>query len=162
MKAIKHFITVAGILFLFLILPALIFVNFDTILGAAGYDAVSSATQIITDKPSGQYVILINKGLSEIDVWEEFFDDKDIPVIMEDISCLVISGDENGLEMARTYQSRLPENQMKIKQAEGLLTVSKAQNALFDVAVMSQEFADAYNAETVYGNENIEVITKQE
>lgn len=163
-RILGHVCTVGGILLVFLVLPAVLFVNFGAVLNVMGFDAVSGATQIITDRPSGQYVILLNRekftASGNMEVWTDFFSDREVPVIMEDITCCVISGDENALELAQAFQSRLPENQMKITPMEGVMAVSRGEYGMFDVMVLSQEFADVYTASTLYDNEGVAVLTK--
>jgi hypothetical protein len=54
--------------------------------------------------------------------------------------------------------SRLPENQMKIKTEDGTLMLSKAEYGRFDIIIMSEEFASAYGAKTLYDNEKNVII----
>jgi len=56
----------------------------------------------------------------------------------------VAEGDAKGLEMAQSFQSKLPENQMKIKEEEAVLVVSRAEEGKFDILLMSKDFADSY------------------
>ena len=51
--------------------------------------------------------------------------------------------------MARSFQSILPENQMKIRTENVILMLSKAESGRFDVIVMSKELADVYDAERI-------------
>ena len=53
-------------------------------------------------------------------------------------------GDAMGIEMADSFRSKLPENQMKIKKEEAVLVVSRAEEGKFDVLLMSKEFANSY------------------
>ena len=125
-----------------------------------GVDATTSAS-VILDAPSGNYVVLLNaarhdKFGSTAD-WEDFFRGES-PLIMDDIDCAVIRVDAGGIEMADSYRSRLPENQMKLTAESAEMLLSKAQAGLFDAIVMTKECAEAFRADTVYGVENVKVI----
>ena len=110
-------------------------------------DAVSSPSVII-DKPSGNYIVLINtrlhKDKSKLDQWISFFSGEETDIIFEDIACTVAEGDAKGFEMAQSFQSKLPENQMKIKEEEAVLVVSRAEEGKFDILLMSKDFAASY------------------
>ena len=125
-----------------------------------GADAVSGAS-VILDAPSGSFVVLLNGSRhtrwDTAGDWADFFRGESL-VIMDDAECLVAEGDAGGFEMADSYRSRLPENQMKIRREDGLMMLSRAQVGGFDVIVMSKEFADAYSAQTAYGVGGVEVI----
>ena len=86
-----------------------------------------------------------------------FFRGEEVSVIFEDISCSVATGDTGGQELARSFQSRLPENQMRIQTEDVTLLLSRADHGKFDVIVLSKEFADSYAAETAY-QDNVDVI----
>lgn len=130
--------------------PALVYQLFigpvTALLPFSAADAVSKATTII-DAPSGSFVVLLNEKKHEArqtaDDWEAFFRGES-PLLMEDIVCDVIQSDPSGYEMADSYRSRLPENQMTIRQGEALLVVSRAEQGLCDVVVMSKETADSW------------------
>ena len=125
-----------------------------------GVDAVSSAS-VILDAPSGSYVVLLNEARHQrydtSDQWERFFKGESL-VIMDDVVCGVMEADAGGRQMADSYRSRLPENQMKVRAEDALMLLSRAQAGGFDVIVMSREFADAYRADTVCGLEGVRVI----
>lgn len=110
-------------------------------------DAVSSPSVII-DKPSGNYLVLINlkfhKDKKKLKNWVSFFRGQDSEIIFEDIACSVAKEDTSGNEMAKSFMSKLPENQMKIKREEAILLASRAENGDFDVLIMSLEFAKSY------------------
>lgn len=129
--------------------------------GAGSVDATSSASLVI-DKPSGNYVILINrdyhKNKENLALWEQFFRGEEVSFIFEDIACSTAKGDAGGAEMARSFQSRLPENQMSIRAEDATLLMSRADHGKFDIIILSKEFADGYAAKTAYG-ENVEVIS---
>ena len=124
-------------------------------------DAISSATSII-DAPSGEYVIVLNSSAhpdkEKLSVWADFFSGKEISIIFEDISCQVIRGDEGGLEMAKSLQSRLPENQMTLTVTDGTLLMSKAEAGRYDSILMSAEYADSFGADTLYDKSGNMVI----
>ena len=143
------------------------------VLTAGGYinrssdspDAVSSATAqpVSAGDMSGKYIVFINRGLHDkagtTGDWEKFFSfTDDVPLIMEDITCKVAQLDSEGLDTARKYQARLPENQMKIKQEAGVMLLSKAELGRFDVMIMSEAAAKSYSAQTLYDKENILTI----
>ena len=159
MEFVKHLIikilglvVILGIPSWFLVLP--------TLTGGEGVDVVSSATQISADDVSGEYVVLINEEMHRAkettDDWAQFFLGES-PLIFDDISCLVASNDGAGKEFAGICQARLPENQMKISDINGLLMVSKAEAEKFDVIIMSKEFAESYSAEE-FDNQNIRTV----
>ena len=143
------------------------------VLTAGGYinrssdspDAVSSATAqpVSAGDMSGKYMVFINRGLHDkagtTGDWEKFFSfSDDVPLIMEDITCKVAQLDSEGLDTARKYQARLPENQMIIEQEAGVMLLSKAELGRFDVMIMSEAAAKSYSAQTLYDKENILTI----
>ena len=160
--------------YLFRILSVIVFGAIVTgVLTAGGYinrssdspDAVSSATAqpVSAGDMSGKYIVFINRGLHDkagtTGDWEKFFSfSDDVPLIMEDITCKVAQLDSEGLDTARKYQARLPENQMKIEQEAGVMLLSKAELGRFDVMIMSEAAAKSYSAQTLYDKENILTI----
>ena len=160
--------------YLFRILSVIVFGAIVTgVLTAGGYinrssdspDAVSSATAqpVSAGDMSGKYMVFINRGLHDkagtTGDWEKFFSfSDDVPLIMEDITCKVAQFDSEGLDTARKYQARLPENQMKIEQEAGVMLLSKAELGRFDVMIMSEAAAKNYSAQTLYDKENILTI----
>ena len=160
--------------YLFRILSVIVFGAIVTgVLTAGGYinrssdspDAVSSATAqpVSAGDMSGKYIVFINRGLHDkagtTGDWEKFFSfTDDVPLIMEDITCKVAQLDSEGLDTARKYQARLPENQMKIEQEAGVMLLSKAELGRFDVMIMSEAAAKSYSAQTLHDKENILTI----
>ena len=146
-KFIKHFFIVAILVFAMVGVPFMMTDYYKGLLSSNEVDAVSSPSVII-DKPSGNYIVLINtelhKDKKNLDEWIKFFSGEETDIIFEDIACSVADGDSLGLEMAKSFQSKLPENQMKIKEEEAILTVSRAEEGKFDVLLMSKEFAQSY------------------
>ena len=125
-------------------------------------DAVSSATAqtVSAGDMEGKWVVLINRELHDqagtTADWQKFFTFSDnVPLIMEDITCKVAEGDSSGIETAKKYQARLPENQMKIVQEAGAMLVSKAELMRFDVIILSEAAANTYSAQTLYEINNI-------
>ena len=161
MKRLRHIGLVALILLVCLGVPGLLFADFGQIGSRDGPDAVSSASLALPDQPSGEFVILMNtaRHSGSLDQWSDFFLEREVGVIMEDISCLVPASDATGEQLARRYQARLAENQMRLRQENGLLVVSRAENGLFDVIILSREMADAYDYGTVYQRGDVQVIT---
>lgn len=128
-------------------------------------DAVSGATaqSVSAEDMEGKWVVLLNRERYDVSGttadWEKFFSFSDnTPLIMEDITCKVAENDADGLETAKKYQARLPENQMKIVQEAGTMLLSKAELLRFDVIILSEAAATAYSAQTLYGKNNILTI----
>jgi len=96
-----------------------------------------------------------------LDDWFSFFsgsgEDEDLLIIFEDISCSVAGTDAPAAEMAESLRSQLPENQMQIKKEDITLLLSRADHGLFDMILLSREFAQQYHAETAF-SDNAEVI----
>ena len=129
--------------------------------GAASSDAVSAATVII-EQPSGAYVVLINRDRhtdeENLKICTTFFSGGDMEILFEDISCLVPDTDASGLELAKSFQSRLPENQMKVRTENVTLLMSKAAYGEFDVILVSKEVYDAYGAQAIAKQQFVEAI----
>ena len=162
-KAAGHVLITAGALFLILGVP---FLSSDYFYGmmSGNEDTVSSAS-VIVEEPSGDYVIYINGAKhpdkEKLDTWKNYFSGNDIGIIFEDISAQVPEGDASGYEMARSFQSRLPENQMKIRKENAEIMISKAEYGKYDIIIMSAEYADALGADTLKSSEsNIEIRTR--
>lgn len=155
MKHLLHGIVTAGILFFTILLPLW---RAQT---AEDTDAVSSASVVI-DQPSGEYLVFLNRSLHEdsgtLTQWEAFFRGEEIGILFEDLSCSVADGDTAALAMAESFQSRLPENQMKLRTEDGILLLSKAEYGSFDVLIFSKEAADTYQAETLCEKDFVSVI----
>ena len=131
-----------------LVLAPLYFTGFFA--GKSDVDAVASATMII-EQPSGDYVVMINPKLhsdaENLATWKKFFEGQEIDFLFEDISCVVADIDLSGLEIARSFQSRLPENQMSVRTEDITLMLSKAMADRYDIIIMSKEIFDAYKAD---------------
>ena len=160
MSVLRHAVTVAAALFVTLGLPFVTSDKFHSLISGSE-DAVSSAS-VTVDKPSGKYTVLINNtkhpDKENLEVWQEFFSGNEIDFLFEDIVCTCASGDSGGITMAQSFQSRLPENQMKIKTEDPVLMLSKAEYGRFDVMIMSSELADSFGAQTLYENKDYTVI----
>ena len=129
-----------------------------------GVDAVTGASLEIPDSPSGNFYVLMNKKYrhgTEKD-WEDFFTEKPVGVIFEDISCQVLTADVTGKQLAERYQARLAENQMKLRpEPNSLLFSAKVENAYFDVAIISKEIAEVCSITDIFQNSDILVIPIQ-
>jgi hypothetical protein len=116
-------------------------------------DAVASASVIIA-QPSGEYLVFLNRALHTDEenqtTWIAFFGGEEISYLFEDISCSVIAADAGALEMARSFQSRLPEKQMSIQTEDATLLASRMDNGKYDIVILSKEFADSYEILTPY------------
>ncbi len=108
-------------------------------------DAVSGASIKLPDKPSGDYIVLLNRSLHEdsVDDWIKFFRDGELNVIFDDISCITAQSDAAAVQMAERFQAQLPENQMRLRTENPTLLVSKAENGCIDAAIFSKEMADS-------------------
>lgn len=118
--------------------------------GNGDVDAISGATAKLPDKPSGEYVLLLNRSLHEdtVDEWTRFFRDGELDVIFDDISCIAAQNDVNAIEMAEILRAQLPENQMKLRTENPVLLASKAENGCIDAAFFSKEIADSLKLRT--------------
>ncbi|MBR1739478.1 MAG: hypothetical protein IJ737_04210 [Ruminococcus sp.] len=161
MKILKHIVIVFVSLFLLLGVPYMTTPHFKALMSGEEPDAVTSASRAL-DKPSGEYVVLINKDRRKnedtLKFWEDFFSGEEVGFVFEDIECRVPEGDTAGLKMAESFMSRLPENQMKVKSEDGMMLLSKAEYGMFDIIIMSAETADGFTASTLYDNEGVEAI----
>ncbi|MCR4946721.1 MAG: hypothetical protein K5929_07260 [Lachnospiraceae bacterium] len=147
-ELLRHAVCLLITVILFIVVPA---VRLAALHGD-GTDAVSSATTIL-EQPSGAYVVFVNRNrhtnADKLDTWIKFFSGEETDYIFEDISCIVSSADKSGWELAESFQSRLPENQMKLRTEDATLFLSKVYYGEFDVAIMSREAYRAYGAEVV-------------
>jgi len=107
-------------------------------------DAVSGASVVVPDLPSGVFFVYINKEKHSdtLEDWRLFFCGEEFPVIFEDIKCLIAKDDLLGEELAKRFMAQLPENQMTLRSEDGTLLASKIEKDLIDVAVMSSEYAE--------------------
>ena len=132
-----------------------------TALVSGSTDLVSSATAI-QEAPSGHYTIFVNKNLHTdeevLGLWKDFFAGKDVPLIMEDVTCVTANGDTAGIEMAQSLASRLPANQMKVRTEDGTLAISKAEVGRFDIMVLSSETAASLDTTSLERDSNVEVV----
>lgn len=154
-----HLAAAAAAVLLCVILPGYFFTDLPARL-AGGADAVSSASMEIPDQPSGSYLVLIRSDLHEdtLAEWTDFFTERPVGVIMEDLHCFVDQADARGQEMADRYRLRLAENQMTVTRENGTLLVSKAENGLFDVIVLSKEMADLQDYKKAMSREDVTAL----
>ncbi|MBQ9227996.1 MAG: hypothetical protein IJ168_04105 [Eubacterium sp.] len=154
MKAVARWLMRIAVLVLILGIPFTALGGMS-LLRSDGADAVSSATAYTFDPNdvSGEYVVFINneRHPDTLMVWESFFKGEDIPVVLDDISCLICNGDTLAADYAEICQARLPENQMTVKSDTSLLVLSKGEYRQFDIIILSKELAEAYGAESVSG-----------
>lgn len=154
-----HLAAAAAAVLLCIILPGYFFTDLPArIAGKA--DAVSSASMEIPDQPSGSFLVLIKSDLHEdtLGEWTDFFTEQPVGVIMEDLHCFVDKADVSGQEAADRYRLRLAENQMTVTKENGTLLVSKAENGLFDVIVLSKEMADLQDYEKAMSREDVTAV----
>jgi len=161
-RIVLHIVTVVGALVASLLMGGFVAgVDYNTLFKPV--DLVTSATEMI-DAPSGDFDIFINRRIHTdpevLGHWVEFFKGNDVPLIMEDVSCTVSTGDMAGLEMAESLASRLPANQMKIRVENGTIAISKAEYGRFDVIVLSAETADALDVSKLSQDEYVEVVLR--
>ena len=119
--------------------------HFDIFKTSDALDTVSGATIELPDQPSGKFLVVINSALHKesISDWRTFFSGEDLPVIFDDIRCIAAKGDASGIQLAERFRILLPENQMKMRQEDPTLFISKVEEGYIDVAMMSAEMADA-------------------
>ena len=145
MKNLYHLAVILGALFVLVGVP--VYASGYVQRKLKGTDAVSSPTQIL-EQPSGAYVVMMNPLLhtnkEHLEVWHSFFRGEEIDFLFEDISCVVADTDAAGLELAKSFQSRLPENQMKVRTEDVTLLLSKLEYGRYDVALLSKELYDVY------------------
>ena len=160
-KTIIHILVVVLSLFLFLGVPTIIFGDFSMLIGGA--DAVSGAS-VVVDQPSGEFCVILNANhfTESVEQWRTFFEGGDAGVIFEDIGCLTVRGDAAGIQLAERYQSRLPENQMRLHTQAGSMVLSKAKFNTYEVIIVSKEIAEAYEFPNESGEDVILIPVKGE
>lgn len=159
MRLVKHFGFAAAALFICLGIPCLYFAHAGTLF-SGGADAVSGASLDIPDQPSGTFLVLVNREKHPLtmDEWTAFFSEQEVGVIMEDIHCLITRGDTAGKELADRYVARLAENQMQVTEEDGTLVVSRAENGMFDVILISTDAAKIYDYSRIRDDRETAVI----
>ena len=158
----KHVLFTLTVLFI-LAIPALFIADWTPVFHN-GVDAVTGASLEVPDSPSGNFYILMNRKYRNgtENEWKNFFTEKPVGVIFEDVSCQVLAADVTGKQLAERYQARLAENQMKLRsEPNSLLFSAKVENAYFDTAIASKEIAEACNITEVFQNPDILVIPIQ-
>ena len=141
MKSVLHGLLIVAVLAAVLLMPYRAFIGpvRNLLPGGGGADAVSSAS-VILDAPSGNFVVLLNgarhQRYDNARDWAAFFRGESL-VMMDDVDCLVAESDDSAFEMADSYRSRLPENQMRLRREDGLMMVSRAEVGGYDVIVIS-------------------------
>ena len=160
MKDTRHIVVCVVALFVLLGLPAMYYGGHGGFSGA-GTDATTGASAELPDRPSGDFVVLMDRAKhpDTLEAWTDFFSDRPTEVIMEDLSCLTLRGDPSGTRLAERYRARLAENQMTIRREDPTLVASRADRGLFDVIVLSKEMADAYQFESTLDDSRVAVIS---
>ncbi|MBQ8927390.1 MAG: hypothetical protein IJ055_03830 [Oscillospiraceae bacterium] len=147
-RVIAHVLLDLAVVAAALVIPVLLSPQGRTKL--SGTDANSSASVVI-DAPSGDFLVFLNLDVLEEDAfWQTFFSGGEVDYCFEDISCMVADSDTAALEMAQSYQSRLSEHQMALRQEDMTLMLSRADCGKFQVIVISGELAEHYRAQSVY------------
>ena len=144
-QVLQHFFIIGAGLLLCLGLPA-----YACLPAGGGADAVSSASQVAPEQPSGEFLLILNRERhTAVAQWKDFFTEKPVEVIMEDLSCAVAKEDGPGLALAQRFQARLAERQMTLRSEEGTLLVSKAEQGIYDLLILSKEAAEAFDYRAV-------------
>lgn len=148
----------------FIMLSCLLGIPYFILRDDTGVDTVTSASVVI-EQPSGAYVVLINTDRhtdeENLKTWKQFFSGGEIGFLFEDIGCMVPLSDTAGLELAKSFQSRLPENQMTLKTEDPTLLFSKAEYGNFDIVLLSNEAYLAYGAESIAKLPFVDVIKSE-
>ncbi len=157
----KHIFFIFISLFLIIGIPAVFFGDWSSVFSNGGVDAVSGASLDVPDSPSGDFYIFMNRARHhELAEWRDFFEERPVGVIFEDLSCRVLAADVTGVQLAERYQARLAENQMKLRpESNRLLFAAKTENGYFDVVIVSKEISDACGLEKVFSDKDIMVIS---
>lgn len=145
MKARRVFRHAAFVIIAIVLLVVVPVVTHFDIFGNDETDAVSSASIDLPAQPSGNFLVFMktSKHAESLNEWKDFFNDDEFTVIFDDIRCLVTSGDVNGRQLAERFLGQLPENQMILREENPNLLASKVENGYIDVAIFSQEMAEA-------------------
>lgn len=157
----KHFFFTLILLFVLLGIPALLWGDWSAVLPRGNsVDAVSGASLDVPDQPSGNFYIFMNTAYRHetLSEWRDFFEERPVGVIFEDISCLVPSFDAAGIQLAERYQARLAENQMSFRTEETALLTSKIEAGIFDVVILSREAAEALKLQKVFSDSTIMTV----
>lgn len=143
-KLLFHGIVVLAALAILVCLPLMAHPELFPSAGNAP-DGVSGASLVLPDQPSGKFIVLIrtDRHADTIGDWRNFFMDEEFAVIFDDIQCLVADGDVAAQQLAQRFRAQLPENQMRLRTENPTLLVSKAEAGRIDVAVFSEEMAQA-------------------
>ena len=161
MRVAEHIGTVVALLLAFFAVPGWMGGVDVGALATGDADLVSSAT-VIQDAPSGTFTIFVNRDYHTDEevllLWRDFLAGKDVPLIMEDVSCVAVEGDVAGIDMANSLASRLPANQMKVRVENGTLAISKSEAGRFDILVLSDDAADRLDVQKLESLPNVEVV----
>mgnify|MGYP007070019743 CR=1 FL=1 len=160
MKLLLKFLHIAADILIVFLLIGVPVLRYCDIKVSGNYDAVSSASVVLPDSPSGEFLIFINKDYHEDTYaqWEDFFTGENMSVIFDDVSCLVPKSDKTGIEFANRYMAILPENQMSVRMEDSTLIASKITEGYLDIVIMSEEMADILKTDDTSVPDNIVVI----
>lgn len=155
-----HTFLVIAMITMLAVIPAATHFDFFASSGAGDADDVTQASMVLPDQPSGDFLVLINSDLHSDTLadWKTFFTGDELPVIFEDVNCLVSQGDVTGQQLAERFLAQLPENQMVLRSENPVLLASKAETGYIDIAVFSQEMADAVGLDYESGIEGVIVL----
>ncbi len=154
-NCLRHVLVITAVTLFILGIPFLKSDYFSAAAGNGTMDAVTSAS-VVLDQPSGNYVVLINKEFhtdtEKMEAWTSFFQGGDVTYIFEDISCSVADYDQGAIDMAKSFMSRLPENQMTVRTEDGTMLRSRVDHGKYDIVIMSEEFAKTDTSDPEYGD----------
>ena len=157
-SVVKHVIIVTVLIVMLVVIP--VTSHFDFFGAAGGTDDTTGASLEVPAAPDGEFIILVNNALHADSMadWEVFFSGEDLPVIFDDIECLVASGDPAGSELAERYRIQLPENQMTVRTEDGTMLASKAEAGLVDIAIFSEAMADSLQLDPSRAADSLTII----
>ena len=160
LKIAAHGCLVLAVLFVLAVYPAMRYLNLFA--SGSDTDAASSASLPLPDSPSGDFLVLLNTSLhaDSVEDWQMFLSDpEELPIIWEDVQCIVAAGDASGQQLAERIQAELAENQMTVRTENPTLLASKAEAGLADMVIFSQEMADALGLTADAVDAGLTVIT---
>ena len=163
MKNGRHIAVVLAALFMILGIPALLLADAGAILSPRHAESVTCASPAVPDQPAGDFLVLINreKHPDTLPAWSDFFLEGEAGAVTEDISCMVVQGDPAGFQLAERYRAILAAGQMRIRQENPILVVSRMENGLFDVVILSRDTADTFRFSTAYDSPGVAVLEEK-
>ncbi len=144
----RHIFLVFLGVFLLLGVPFICTDFFRTNFISSNTDTVSSASGLI-EAVSGDYLVLVNgkyhRDEGQLEEWKRFFLGEENTIIQDTAVCSVGSSDPGAQTLAESFCSRLGKDQMRIQISDPFLLFSRSDHRLFDVVIMSREFAESFN-----------------